>query len=308
MTATKGRKRRRPASSEVHAAASGPSARASQYAPAPAGQKAAQDEHKQPSLLMRALKSARAWLAAVTAAAAAAIIAAIVLPSSSPPAPAGPRTSSPPAAGTPITALVDLTGSRPCGSPQSVVSPPGPVGKDAYATSYTGQPPSGGWLNVLVQGDGGEPVTIESITASVISRQAERPGVVLYSDCQGFSPSLTYFRLDLRAMHPTATGIRAPNPAGAGMVLPLPLEVTGASPAQFYIEPISGNTTVRWTLQIHWERAGRSGILTAAVNEGSSSAADSHSAIITTVGTYGDAGLCPDSDGGKWAVMKGHKC
>lgn len=224
-----------------------------------------------------------------------------VLPHSSAPA----RTAA--SSGPPITALVDLSGSGPCGSPQTVVAPPGPVGKSPSG-GYPGLPASGGWLNVLVQGDGGQPVTIESVTAKVISRQPEKPGAVLYSYCQGYSPSHTYVRLDLQETRPTAVNVPEPDPTGPATVVPLPIEVTGDSPAQFYIKPVSGSMTVRWSLQIHWERGNESGTLTATVSNSQEGTAGPPGAVITTVGTDGDPVLCPDGTGDTWASVKADAC
>lgn len=250
-------------------------------------------DETQPGWKTRVLKSAWTWIGAATAGAAGTVLAAVV-PSAHTSAISAPVPSS----SAPITALIDTTGSVPCGAPQAVVSTPGPAGKSIYG-DYGGQPPSSGWLNVLVQGDGGSPVTIESVTAKVISRQPEKPGTVLESYCQGSTPSRTYIRLDLRASKPSAVSIPEPDPTTQGTVIPLPVEVTGGSPEQFYIQPLSGGETVRWSLQIHWERGNRSGTLTAAVNDGGSGT----STIITTVGTDGDTVLCPDGGGNTY-----HSC
>lgn len=332
MTAAKGSRRRRPAAGAARAAgqdparrptsqpdtAEHPSARAAPSSAVnavtarnsrPALKKATENEQEEQESrrLTRVLKSVWTWIGAATAAAAGTVLAAFFLPSSPSAAPAASSTPASQSSGAPITVLIDPSGSGPCGSPQTVVAPPGPVGKSIYG-SYAGQPASGGWLNVLVQGDADEPVTIESITAKVISRRAEKPGTVLYSSCQGFNPSLTYVRLDLQASQPTATMVPAPNPTGAAKVIPLPLEVTGSSPAQLYIEPISGHTTVRWSLQVHWERGKDSGILTAEVSNDHPSGSKAQGTVITTVGTADDPALCPDGPGGTWAVMKGQEC
>ena len=259
-----------------------------------------QGEQK-PSRKRRALASVGSWTAAVAAAGVGGVLTVVILElSSSHAAPARPASAADP----PITALIDLSGSGPCGSPQTVVASPGPIGRSASG-DYPGLPASGGWLNVLVQGDGGEPVTIESITAKVISRQPEERGTVLYSYCQGYSPSHTYIRLDLRQSQPAAVNVPEPNPTGPATVVPLPIEVTGDSPAQFYIEPVSGSATVRWTLQIHWERGSKSGTLTALVSNGQQGAVSAHDVSITTVGTDGDPVLCPDGTGDTWAPGKG---
>lgn len=272
----------------------------------PAEEKAPETKQgeRKPNWKRRVLTSVWTWIGAATAAAAGTVLAAVLpFSSSSPPAPA--QTSA--SAGPPITALIDLRGSGPCGSPQTVVAPPGPVGKSASG-DYPGLPASGGWLNVLVQGDGGEPVTIESVTAKVISRQPEKRGAVLYSYCQGYSPSHTYVRLDLQQSHPTAVNVPEPNPTGPATVVPLPIEVTGDSPAQFYIKPVSGSATVRWTLQIHWERGNESGALTALVSHGQQGAVSAHDVVVTTVGTDGDPVLCPDGTGDTWASGRADAC
>ena len=328
MTAAKGSKRRRQATSVARAARQDP---ARQPAPRPdtaehskvraterpatirnsrfASRKAPQGarDEQEPRRLTKVLKSAWTWIGAATAGAAGTVLAAFLLPSSPSTGPVASPTSTSQSSGAPITALINPSGSGPCGSPQTVVAPPGPLGKSIYR-SYAGQPASGGWLNVLVQGDGGDPVTIESITAKVISRQSEKPGTVLYSWCQGFNPSLTYVRLDLRTSQPAATMVPAPNPTTTANVIPLPLEVTGSSPSQLYIQPISGDTTVRWTLQIHWERGKHSGVLTAEVNNDQSSGAKAQNTVIKTVGTVGDTALCPNGNGATWTVMKGQTC
>jgi len=272
----------------------------------PAGENAPEAEQgeQKPRWRRRALTSVWTWTSAATAATAGGVLAAVLLalPSSHAiPARAASDT------GPPITALVDLSGSTPCDSPQTVVAPPGPVGK-IVSGDFPGLPASGGWLNVLVQGDGGEPVTIESVTAKVISRQPDKPGMVLYSYCQGYSPSHTYVGLDLQESQPTAVNVPEPNPTGSATVVPLPIEVTGASPAQFYIKPVSGSTTVRWSLQIHWERGGESGTLTATVSSGQPGTAGAHGVVITTVGTAGDPVVCPDGTGDTWAVGKADAC
>jgi hypothetical protein len=280
-----------------------------QDAPVTEAEKAAENEHKKQEHRwpVRVLRSVWTWIGAATAGAVGTVIATVILPSPSPASPAPVLASRAQSSGAPITALIDPRGSVPCNSPRAVVRRPGPVGKSIY-TGYTGQPPSGGWLNVLVQGDGGEPVTIESVTAKVISRQAEAPGAVLYSECQGYSPSHTYVRLDLRASRPTANNVPDPDPTGPATVVPLPIEVTGNSPAQFYIQPVSGATTVRWRLQIRWERGSHSGTVTGMVETGQSRAAKPSDAVITTVGTDGDTVLCPNGTGDTWAAVKGQSC
>lgn len=323
MTTGKGRKRRRGASAPPGGEPDGPSApqsgtgrtQSAKAAPKPvthttslppakpeAG-KASGDDKQEPRLMTRVLKSTWTWVGTVTAGTVSAVLAVVIWPTSSPSTPSRISSSSAP----PVTALIDLTGSGPCGSPQTVVPAPGPVGKSIYA-DYPGQSPSGGWLNVLVQGDGGAPVTIESITAKVISRQREKPGAVLYSDCQGYSPSHTYVRLDLRASQPAAVNVPEPNPTGPATVVPLPVEVTGDSPAQFYIQPVSGGTTVRWRLQIHWERGNDSGTLTATVSNSQEGAAGLPGGLITTVGTDGDAVLCPNGPGDTWSAGTRQTC
>lgn len=299
MKAAKGRRRRRPAKSTARVAAEAPVKQ-------PGTATKTEDREQEPGWPVKVLKSVWTWIGAATAGAVGAVIAAVILPASSPPpaASAAPAAHSP---GAPITALIDPGGSGPCGSPQTVVTRPGPVGKSIYA-GYTGQPPSGGWLNVLVQGDGGEPVTIESITAKVISRRPEKPGAVLYSYCQGYSPSHTYVHLDLRSSLPTAIAVPEPDPTGPATVVPLPIEVTGNSPAQFYIQPVSGDTTVRWSLQIHWERGNDAGTVTAQVSSGQSSTASAPGSVVTTVGTDGDTVLCPNGAGDTWAAAKARSC
>ena len=275
-------------------------------APQPAEGKAPEVKRRElkPSWIRRILTSMWTWISATTAGAVGGVLTAVLLALSSS---HGAPTRAPSVTDPPITALVDLSGSGPCNSPQTVVASPGPVGK-SVSGGYPGLPASGSWLNVLVQGDGGEPVTIESVTAKVISRQPDKPGMVLYSYCQGYSPSYTYVRLDLRESRPTAVNVPEPNPTGPATVVPLPIEVTGNSPAQFYIKPVSGSTTVRWSLQIHWERGNESGALTALVSDGQPGAVSAHDVVITTVGTDGDPVLCPDGTGDTWAPGKADAC
>jgi hypothetical protein len=255
--------------------------------------------------LEKTLKSVWTWVGAVAASVAASVIFAM-LPSTSSAAPA--NASAGASAAAPIAAVIDTTGASPCGMPQSVVAAPGPVGKPS-SNSYAGQPASGGWLNVLIQGDGSVPVTIESVTAKVVSRQPEQPGAVLYSYCQSSAVTPTYLRLDLRSSQSTVTSVPAPAPSKSGPDLPLPLQVTGDSPAQLYVQPISGDTTIRWSLQIHWEQGSRVGVLTALVTDGSS-APGPDSTVMTTVGTAGDTELCPESTGqsSAWTVIEDGEC
>ncbi len=326
MAASKRRPRRRVPSAPEHAAkrersrpavphpdAAQPLGARTARKPAVAARAARPSEEKapetkqgeqEPSWKRRVLTSVWTWIGAATAGAAGGVLAAVFLALSSSHAAPTRATS---VTGPPVTALIDLSGSGPCGSPQTVVAPPGPVGKSASG-DYPGLPASGGWLNVLVQGEGGEPVTIESVTAKVISRQPEKRGAVLYSYCQGYSPSHTYVRLDLQASQPTAINVPEPDPTGPATVVPLPIEVTGDSPAQFYIKPVSGSATVRWSLQIHWERGNESGTLTATVSNGQHGTAGAHGVVITTVGTDGDPVLCPDGTGDTWASGKADAC
>ena len=285
-------------------AARKPALTAAVVQPAPGEAPNASQGEQKPSRAKRVLTSMWTWIGAATAGAVGGVLTAVVLALSSSHAAASRAAA---VAGPPVTALVDLSGSAPCNSPQTVVPLPGPVGK-GVSGSYPGLPASGGWLNVLVQGDGGEPVTIESVTAAVISRQPEKPGAVLYSYCQGDSPSHTYIRLDLERSQPTAVNVPEPDPAGPAAVVPLPIEVTGASPAQFYIKPVSGSTTVRWRLQIHWERGNQSGTLTATIGNGQPGTAGARGTVITTVGTDGDPVLCPDGTGDTWASSKAGTC
>ena len=210
-------KREQPMPTVSHADAA--QARGASHARKPAATAAQPAEEKspetrqgeqKPSRKRRALASVGSWTAAVAAAGVGGVLTVVILElSSSHAAPARPASAADP----PITALIDLSGSGPCGSPQTVVASPGPIGRSASG-DYPGLPAPGGWLNVLVQGDGGEPVTIESITAKVISRQPEKRGTVLYSYCQGYSPSHTYIRLDLRQSQPAAVNVPEPNPPG----------------------------------------------------------------------------------------------
>ena len=275
-----------------------PAVTAAAVQPAPGEAPGTRQGGQKPSRTRRVLTSVWTWIGAATASAVGGVLTAVLLALSS--------SHAAPTRATPVTALVDLSGSAPCNSPQTVVSPPGPVGK-VVSGDYPGLPASGGWLNVLVQGDGGEPVTIESVTAAVISRQPAKPGAVLYSYCQGDSPSHTYIRLDLQRSQPTAVNVPGPDPTGPAAVVPLPIEVTGDSPAQFYIKPVSGSTTVRWRLQIHWERGSKSGTLTATVSNGQPGTAGARGTVITTVGTDGDPVLCPDA-GDRWAPAKAGAC